>query len=123
VVLCRYIQLRLSPCLSPSPPNLAPPPATDAPTRSNKWVPVSRAIFNQISAQTPMLAGPEWSHLGMDSTMLEWWLGSMWKTLNILSFHLYQGDVFSNPSIEDLLAEKNSVSSTMPSMVRRRSAG
>jgi hypothetical protein len=41
--------------------------------------------------------------------MLKWWLREVGYTLNLVTVHHYGGDVFVNPSIEDLLSEKEMV--------------
>jgi hypothetical protein len=47
--------------------------------------------------------------------MLRWWLREVGSTLNMVTVHHYGGDVFVNPTIEDLLSEKEMVGGALGS--------
>jgi hypothetical protein len=67
---------------------------------------VSRKVFNTAAGGKPVLAGPGWSSLNMHPAVRKWWLDSVAATLNMVTLHVYAGDIFSNPNIEDLLSDK-----------------
>ncbi|KIZ07235.1 hypothetical protein MNEG_0712 [Monoraphidium neglectum] len=63
-------------------------------------------VFNTAAGGKPVLAGPGWSSLNMHPAVRKWWLDSVAATLNMVTLHVYAGDIFSNPNIEDLLSDK-----------------
>jgi hypothetical protein len=56
---------------------------------STRWMVASKEVFKAASGGKPILAGPEWSTLGMKPDLLKWWLTQMAPFLNMVTIHHY----------------------------------
>jgi len=95
------------------PPKPQPPTRHGRPTpHRDSWIKVSRQIYAAAFAAASkqrILSGPDWSNSNMDPQKLQWWLDGVKGTLNQVAVHLYGGDVVTDGSIKDLLAEERMV--------------
>lgn len=98
---------------SPPLPHAPPRPHSAPPHRSDRWIPASQQIYKAAADGQKTLSGPDWSDLRFKPGVLKWWLNHVGPTLNLVTVHFYGGDVFSDPSIEDLLSEQTIVSACL----------
>ncbi|KAI8471732.1 MAG: hypothetical protein J3K34DRAFT_458144 [Monoraphidium minutum] len=76
---------------------------------NTKWVSVAQKLYKaafDAAGKKALMAGPDWSDPNIKADKLQWWLNSVKPFLNMVTVHLYGGDVLNDKKIDTILVDK-----------------